>query len=149
VSLGSWAYAGSGGRIGLTLDGTVGARLDNFGGGNAAGAAAASTIAGLEQPFYESTELPDRLTVSGPTPNPSSGQVAFALALPTSTVVSLTIYDLQGRLIWSEASRAYEAGRWNLTWAGTSERGRAPNGIYLARIAMDGHTHVRRFAMLR
>jgi glucose/arabinose dehydrogenase len=34
VSIDGWPYAGMGGRIGLTLDGTTGARFDNFGGGN-------------------------------------------------------------------------------------------------------------------
>ena len=34
LSVASWQYATAGGRIGLTLDGTTGARFDNFGGGN-------------------------------------------------------------------------------------------------------------------
>ncbi|HYM79932.1 MAG TPA: PQQ-dependent sugar dehydrogenase [Candidatus Limnocylindria bacterium] len=33
VSLGDWPFASAGGRIGLTLDGTSGARFDDFGGG--------------------------------------------------------------------------------------------------------------------
>ncbi|HYM80610.1 MAG TPA: T9SS type A sorting domain-containing protein, partial [Candidatus Limnocylindria bacterium] len=150
VSLGSWAYAGAGGRIGLTLDGTLGARLDNFGGGSTVtGPPSGPATAALAEPLYESAELPDRLAISGASPNPSSGQVAFGLALPAPAAVELSIYDLQGRLIWSDESRQYAAGRKNLTWSGSSDRGRAPTGIYLARIAVDGRGYMRRFALLR
>jgi len=38
VSVGNWPFVGSGGRLGLTLTGTSGTRIDDFGGGTVTGA---------------------------------------------------------------------------------------------------------------
>ncbi|HYM79931.1 MAG TPA: PQQ-dependent sugar dehydrogenase [Candidatus Limnocylindria bacterium] len=60
VSLGSWQWAAVGGRIGLTLDGSVGARFDNFGGGNVVFTVNTPPTATLQSPpanaFYATGE---------------------------------------------------------------------------------------------
>lgn len=59
-SLLPWAWATLGGRIGLTLDGTVGARLDDFGGGNTVFAVntapTATILAPADGSFYAAGE---------------------------------------------------------------------------------------------
>jgi PKD repeat protein len=149
VSASSWTYANAGGRIGLTLDGTTGAQFDNFGGGTTVVSAPAMVLGPEAQPaFYDRVELPTTLSISGAYPNPGHSQVSFAVGLPENAKVDLAIYDLQGRVIWNE-QRDQSAGRFNLVWQGTTHRGPAPTGIYLARIAVNGRAYMRRFALMR
>jgi flagellar hook assembly protein FlgD len=71
------------------------------------------------------------------------------LSLPRAANVELTVFDVQGRRVWGE-SRAYDAGRWTLSWTGRDDAGqRAPRGIYLARVNVSGGpTLVRRIALM-
>jgi glucose/arabinose dehydrogenase len=93
--------------------------------------------------------LPARLELSLPAPNPSHGEVSFALALPRETDVELRILDLQGRVVHQEAKRRYVAGRWSLTWDGRVHGAPAPPGVYLARILVGEAAFTRRIALIR
>ena len=84
------------------------------------------------------------LALSAGFPNPSRGPVDFALDLPQASRVEWAVYDVQGRVIWSE-SRALGAGRSQLRWDGTGARGEpAADGIYLVRARVDGTQLTRR-----
>jgi glucose/arabinose dehydrogenase len=148
-SLTGWPYAASGGRIGLTLDGTTGARFDNFGGGNTVVSGPAMALGPETEPeFYDRVDLPSALSISGAYPNPGHSQVSFAIGLPENARVDLAIYDLQGRVVWNER-REQSAGHFNLIWSGGTQGGPAPTGIYLARIAVNGRAYMRRFTLMR
>jgi hypothetical protein len=54
------------------------------------------------------------------------------------------VFDLLGRLVWSE-NRLFSAGRATLRWDGTTGRGQAPTGVYLVRATVDGERFTRRF----
>ena len=76
-------------------------------------------------------------------PNPSAGAVEFALDVPEDTDIDWSVYDMQGRRIFSE-SRAVAAGRHMLRWDGlTMARQRAGTGIYFIR-AKVGTTELSR-----
>ncbi|MBI1796658.1 MAG: PQQ-dependent sugar dehydrogenase [Candidatus Eisenbacteria bacterium] len=83
-------------------------------------------------------------------PNPGPGAVAFALDLPAEARVTVTVHDLLGRRVASQSERVFGAGRWTLGWDGRNDSGaEAPNGIYLARITVNGRSWVRRVMHLR
>jgi O-glycosyl hydrolase len=87
--------------------------------------------------------------VSEARPNPTSGGVRFALNLAASEDVSLTILDVQGRRLWQDPTRRYEAGRWMLAWNGLTAAGPAPAGVYLARIRAGDRVFTRSIAIVR
>ncbi len=94
----------------------------------------------------ESTEegAVGELAMSNGFPNPSRGDVEFSLDLLQDAQVSWAVFDLQGRMVWSE-ERNLSAGHAQLRWDGmTLTRGRAPTGVYLVRARVDGTTFSRR-----
>ena len=76
--------------------------------------------------------------------------MTFTLELPREARIGLVVFDLLGRLVWSDPERSIPAGRTALRWSGLDHRG-APAGIgaYVARVTIDGRPFVRRFTILR
>ncbi len=94
--------------------------------------------------------LPDRFELSAAMPNPTRGGSRFLLSLPQASLVSLAVYDAQGRKIWTDAGRDYEAGRWSIDWPGRNAAGNAvPAGLYLARVRVGSQAWIRRVAVIR
>src|SRR5262245_12685738 len=84
------------------------------------------------------------LALSNGFPNPSRGAVEFALDLPRAADVRWAVFDLQGRMVWSE-SRALAAGRTLLRWDGENgAQQRVANGLYVMRAWVDGTQFTRR-----
>jgi glucose/arabinose dehydrogenase len=137
VSLGTWAYATSGGWIGMTIDGAFTSRLEDFGGGT-------MNTVGVPD------GTPAGVALSPPRPNPSSGSVAFTLTLPRASWVAFEVIDVQGRTVWRDEAGMREPGTHALAWPGTTlAGGRVAPGLYLARISAAGETRVRRVAIVR
>ena len=79
------------------------------------------------------------------TPNPASGFVRFDVAGAVGPA-RLDMLDLAGRVIWSHA---LASGAGEVTWRGEHERaGRAPSGVYFARLRDARGSVVRRIAWL-
>ena len=94
--------------------------------------------------------LPTRLALSGAFPNPAMGRADLMLDLPERARVGFDVLDPQGRLVWTDPARDYEAGRWRLAWPGSDRAGRAVGaGLYLIRVSVDGRSFVRRSVILR
>ena len=88
--------------------------------------------------------------LANPTPNPTRGSVAFAVALPVAARVHLQVFDLLGREVWHGADAMLASGRWQLEWPGTGGDGRpARAGLYLARVRAGPRVFLRRIAVLR
>lgn len=69
-----------------------------------------------------------------PAPNPSFGVMRFEFALPEEAVVTVAVYDPQGRLVRALARRLH-SGAGNLRWDGTDAGGqRVSPGHYIAQI---------------
>jgi len=67
-------------------------------------------------------------------PNPCNASARISFALQEPTTVTIGIYDVEGRLMWSLASPLLTAGRHTVIWPGCDSQGRAvPSGIYLLR----------------
>jgi PKD repeat protein/glucose/arabinose dehydrogenase len=156
-SVTAWPFYNLGGRVGLTIENAQNARYDNYGGGSVAFAgatlaAAPDSLAGAmfaKASAPMTAAVPGSLELSVPYPSPTDGLSRMDLSLPRAANVELTVFDVQGRRVWGE-SRAYDAGRWTLSWTGRDDAGqRAPRGIYLARVNVSGGpTLVRRIALM-
>jgi len=85
-----------------------------------------------------------RTSLSAGYPNPSRGPVEFSLDLAQESRVEWAVYDVQGRVIWSEG-RTLAAGRSQLRWDGTGSSGEpAAVGIYMVRAQVHGAQLTRR-----
>lgn len=76
-------------------------------------------------------------------PNPASGATAFVVSLPAAGVVDLAMYDLAGRRVATLWRGALPAGSREFTW----RPGRAPSGVYFARLVVDGVVRSSRVAL--
>ncbi len=93
---------------------------------------------------------PTEVALSNAWPIPSRGSITLALELPKAARVEFSVLDLLGRRVWEQPARVYPSGRWGLGWEGRTDNGSsAANGIYLARVTVDGRPFVRRIAHLR
>ena len=83
-------------------------------------------------------------------PNPAIGPMEIELVLPRSALVSCTVLDIQGRELGVLAPEAWHpAGYHLLRWDGTRRDGsRAPAGLYLMRLRIDGRAWTRRLVRL-
>ena len=94
--------------------------------------------------------LPMELSFSAPRPNPSRDHVGFELALPKEADVNLTIFDVQGRRVYTMVDRRIEAGWHQLRWDGAEGGAAGGSGIYFARLSVDGRAVAqRRIVMMR
>ena len=86
------------------------------------------------------------IALSNGYPNPSRDAVEFTLELPEDARLQWEVFDLQGRVVWSE-QRQLGAGRAILRWDGSNAAGgRAPNGVYLVRATVNETVFNRRIA---
>ena len=72
-------------------------------------------------------------------PNPFNPSTSFSVNLPTKAVVSVKIYDLLGREIWSLTNKKFQPGIHKIIWNGKNLNGiSVPSGLYLANIEVNG-----------
>lgn len=65
--------------------------------------------------------------------NPSTGPVVLGIALPSAGEASLTLYDVQGRVVRTILDRAMPPGAGTVTWNGVGDAGNdLPGGVYVA-----------------
>jgi len=94
------------------------------------------TTAGLTEPEY--TGVPDRATVHVAGGNPVTSPCRLVYGVPASAEVSLSLYDVNGRLVDRLASGYREAGYYRLDWRSDGRRGASLGpGIYFLRLDSD------------
>ena len=85
-----------------------------------------------------------------PSPNPTRGNVAFAIALPRTQTVSLTVHDVAGRLVSSLQSGVLTAGEHPFQWDGRGPGGRVlESGRYFIRLVAGDVRESRAVSLLR
>jgi hypothetical protein len=94
-------------------------------------------------------EVPFRMTLRGPTPNPFRGGTTMVLELTQATHVSVVIYDVTGRRVRSLVDRVLSAGTQYVGWDGTDDLGRhTGRGLYFYRAHAGSRTEVRKLMAL-
>jgi hypothetical protein len=59
------------------------------------------------------------------------------------------MFDLQGREVATLASGPHEVGRYQVSWSGELDGGRAQAGVYFIRILSQGVSQTRRIVVSR
>lgn len=95
-------------------------------------------------------EVPLTLSFSAPMPNPARRGTRFEMSLPQAGPVRVEVFDLSGRKVRTLAAGRREAGRADLTWNLTDDRGLPVEaGVYLVRAALPGRTWNHRAVVVR
>lgn len=83
---------------------------------------------------WEPLPAPERYLSLPPVPNPFSSSVAFRVDLPGAGRISVSVYDVAGRLVNRLIDETRTAGRHTVFWDGRDAEGRPVSaGIYLVR----------------
>ncbi len=83
-------------------------------------------------------------------PNPFNPSTAIQYALGRSGPVSLSIYDLRGRLVRTLVNEEQAAGDYTVVWQGRDDEGRQlGSGVYFYRIDAPGISERRKMVMLK
>jgi len=86
-----------------------------------------------------------------PEPNPSRGDVAFAIANPSGRTLpaKVEVCDLAGRTVAVVLDGTVPGGTTRATWSGRTDRGPVAAGLYFVRARIGDRTVVRRLARVR
>ncbi len=90
-------------------------------------------------PIAEPESSPASLTLDQNTPNPFNPLTTIRFSIAESGLVSLTIYDVNGRRVRTLVDGLSSAGYQSVVWDGTDSRGRpVASGVYLYRLTHTG-----------
>jgi len=82
-------------------------------------------------------------------PNPTGGPTVMEYTVAQAAKVSLSIVDLQGRVVARLVNGVQPAGRYHVTWSGTSETGTLSQGAYFVQYKAAGHSSLKRLVLAR
>jgi len=85
------------------------------------------------------------LALSDPYPNPASDALTISYELAVEGAVSLSVYDLSGRLVETLVSGNQTAGRHSVSWDSST----AATGVYLIRLEAAGEAITKRAVISR
>ncbi|TFG88507.1 MAG: hypothetical protein E4H17_02240 [Gemmatimonadales bacterium] len=109
----------------------------------------ANSLAGMERE-PAAGGLPTTVEFAAPRPNPTSNLAVLRFALPREATVSLGVFDVSGRLVNELATGVTNAGQHSVTWNLLDRNGqRVPNGVFFARLAVDGQIYTRAVCVAR
>ncbi len=105
----------------------------------------------ISETGVEEEELSDVPVFRGIHPNPFNPSTQIAYDLPRSARVSVTVYDVAGRLVRVIRDDVpTEAGSHAEAWDGMNNSGaRLASGVYLCRLEVDGEVFSRRMVLLK
>jgi len=95
-------------------------------------------------------DAPARALLRAIGPNPFQARTTLAYDLPRRGSVSLSVYDVSGRLVRSLVSGVQDAGAHSVEWDGRNEAGATiTSGLYFVRLDAAGERDVQRLARVR
>ena len=93
---------------------------------------------------------PRQMTLGQNFPNPFNASTLIPFTLTHSSESSLTIFDIQGRVVKELALRTYPAGIHQLSWDGRDDQGRELcSGVYLAQLRLGQEVHMVKISLLK
>jgi flagellar hook assembly protein FlgD len=85
-------------------------------------------------------------------PNPFKHSSAISYQLAQAARVSLSVYDVSGRLVksLSDGNETKEPGVYTVTWDARDARGRRlPSGVYFVRLDTDQYHSIQKTVLLK
>jgi hypothetical protein len=91
-----------------------------------------------------------RVRLAGAFPNPTDSATSIRFTLPSRMRVSITVYDVAGRVVRRLLDATMPEGESDVDWDGLDESGKAvANGLYLYRMDAGGVSETGKLAMIR
>jgi len=101
-------------------------------------------------PGFEEGSKATPFALSGIHPNPFNPQTTISYSIPEASFVSLTIYDVHGRLVRTLVNQESPAGEHRATWQARDNQGRnVASGIYFARLEAGGRVETKKVVLLK
>ncbi|MEZ4652327.1 MAG: T9SS type A sorting domain-containing protein [Candidatus Eisenbacteria bacterium] len=98
----------------------------------------------------ESSDDEPGLAIRTLAPNPFTSSIEIDFRLARAAMVSLAVFDIQGRQVAKLVEAPLAAGPHRAVWAGRDARDRSvPDGVYLVRLHADGAQAVRKVVVRR
>jgi hypothetical protein len=95
-------------------------------------------------------EEPRRFGLDGTYPNPFNPQTTIAYAIPEQGLVTLKVYDVQGRLVRTIVNGEQPAGDHRAAWQGRDMNGSSvASGIYFVRLTFGSNAQTRKVVLLK
>ena len=88
---------------------------------------------------------PDRFHISSAYPNPFNSVTGIRYALPYKSMISITVYDITGKVVSMLFSGEREAGRYEASWDASAFQ----TGVYFLRMETSGDTYTRKVILVR
>jgi hypothetical protein len=93
---------------------------------------------------------PARFTLHANVPNPFNPMTTIAFTLPHTERVKLAIFDLTGRAVRVLVDEVRPAGRYEVQWTGTGDRGeQMASGVYVCRMEAGSFRETRRMTLVK
>jgi len=114
--------------------------------GNGGEVYAISTVPGIDEYGHE---VLARFEMTAPTPNPSAENVKIRFSTPDDGAVTISVYDVTGRLVSNILDTHVNAGEHEVNWFGTDDRGRRVSaGIYFLKANYENETFTRKVILI-
>jgi len=98
----------------------------------------------------EAVTGPARFALHGSRVNPAAGRAEITFQVPTRAAVTLSVFDVNGRVIRTLTQQAYDPGVHSVVWDGADANGgRVASGVYYCRMQSSGFTAVRPVVLSR
>ena len=94
--------------------------------------------------------LPETFELSQNFPNPFNPSTDIQFTVGKDALVSLNIYDIQGRLVSSLVDNSfYSSGSYKITWDGNNQHGtQVPSGMYMYKLVSEHQTVSRKMVLM-
>jgi len=101
---------------------------------------------GPEIALNPSTALPEEFTLDPPVPNPFNASTTIRFGLPAASPVSLSIFDIQGRLVTKLMDGEYSGAGWHsVSWNASD----VASGTYFLLARANGQTWNRKLTVIK
>ncbi len=100
--------------------------------------------------IHKKSNLPTEFALRQNYPNPFNPTTTIVYDVPKESDVTLTVYDLMGRVIRVLVSDKIKAGTHHIIWNGTDTYGKpVASGMYLYQLKSDIFIETKKFVLLK
>ena len=94
--------------------------------------------------------MPVAFELSEASPNPFKNSTSIIVGVPTSSNVTVGVYDAMGSKVATLANNFYTAGRYELTWNAKSDNGSdLASGVYFVKMTAGAFSTTQRLMLVK
>jgi predicted outer membrane repeat protein len=114
----------------------------------------APDIGALESPYLVSVrpeiQTPYEYSLYQNHPNPFNPSTTISYEIPSASEVTIKIFDLRGREVWSSTENHLNSGKYSFTWWGQDSRGLAlGSGVFVVQMRTREYMATRKILLLK